>query len=94
MLMSETSQINGARQLQPIGRIRAASRWFSALDAPQEAEERKLALERLRVEAMDYEADGLIEVALVRDQISSCDLASRTLQRITATAVAVRFATA
>ncbi len=94
MLMSETSQIKGARKLQPIGRIRAASRWFSSLDAPQEAEERKLALERLRMEAMDYEADGLIEVELVRDQISSCDFASRTLQRITATAVAVRFAAA
>lgn len=92
MLLSETSEIKGAGTMRPIGHISAVSRWFGVLDQPQEEEERKLALERLLRVAQDYEADGLIEVEFAKDQIASCDLISRTLQRITARAVAVRIA--
>ena len=92
MHLSETSHIKGVRMMHPIGRISATSHWFASLDAPAEARERQLALERLMREAQDYEADALIEVEFAKDQIAICDLASRILHRITARAVAVRIA--
>ncbi len=99
MGLNETMQVSFAaafedgRRTITIGRIKATTRWRAADDPGSEAE-RQAAIDALTREAEEYGADAIVDVRFEVDDVKGSDVDGVTLQRVTVTGMAVRFARA
>ena len=88
MYVSNTEFVNGARVIQPIGKISAASAWHAA-EASQE-DWRDAALQALIRRAEDVDADAIIDVNYETDAVTPVEESGVRLRRVRAVGTAVR----
>ena len=93
MKISFSSSLDDGRDLAPIGRVRATTRWRAAAE-PGTEEERRAAIGSLVREAAEYDADAIVDVRFEVDGVKGVDIGGVALQRVTVTGLAVRFAKA
>ena len=94
MLISEKDAIEGARVLYPIGKIKAASAWHAVGHVPVSNNWRERVLQDLIRRAEDVDADAIIGVDYKIEPVEGRDEHGIELERICATGIAVRLATA
>jgi uncharacterized protein YbjQ (UPF0145 family) len=92
MRISFTDEIEGGRILYPIGRVQAASGWHANGMAPGDKDWKEAALRELIRTAEDIEADAIVGIDYAVDGVSDTDLATRRLERVTASGGAVKLA--
>jgi hypothetical protein len=94
MRISFTDEIADSRILYPIGRVRAAGSWHAAGAPCSKDDLKKAALQALILEATEHDADAIIGVDYAVDGAHLTDLTSIGLERVTATGIAVKLASA
>ncbi len=89
MRVTANRQFEETRIVQEIGRISAASEWRgkTSLEAQREA-----ALSKLKELALEFEADAIVGLDFEVDAVSTGELTPVTLERISASGVAVKLA--
>jgi uncharacterized protein YbjQ (UPF0145 family) len=92
MQVTYTNDRRGARPHRPIGQIRVVGQW-RAVGASAESD-RQAALRALIQEAESYDADAILGVRFEVDSVGSPDVDATPLKRVTATALAVKYAEA
>jgi uncharacterized protein YbjQ (UPF0145 family) len=87
--VTASRQFEEARIVQEIGRISAASEWRgqTSVEAQREA-----ALRKLKELALEFEADAIVGLDFAVDAVNAGELAPVTLERVSATGVAVKLA--
>jgi len=93
MKISFSAGLDDGRDLIPIGRVMAITRWRAAAE-PGTEEERRAAIGTLVREAAEYEADAVVDVRFEVDGVKGVDIQGVVLQRVIVTGLAVRFAKA
>jgi len=93
MKVSFSADLDDGRELTPIGRVKATTRWRAAAE-PGSEDERRAAIGQLVREAAEYDADAIVDVRFEVDDVKGVDLEGVVLQRVTVTGLAVRFAKA
>ena len=93
MKVSFSAGLDDGRDLAPIGRVTATTRWRAAAE-PGNEEERKAAIGSLVREAAEYDADAIVDVRFEIDGVKGVDIEGVALQRVTVSGLAVRFAKA
>ncbi len=93
MKVSANKVIERGRAHRAIGRIRAAVAWRGGAAALTERDRSALVQALIR-EAEDYDADAIVELRFDVDSVRSADIDATPLNRVTATALAVRYAEA
>ena len=91
MEISVSSDAEDGRTKTVIGRVTATSRWRAGAGMGSEAE-RHAAIEALMREAAEYGADGVVDVRFELDGVKGYDIDGVSLQRVTVSGLAVRFA--
>ena len=86
MLVSFAKALEG-RKVSPLGRVRAAGSWRAAVSES----DRDAALKALVREAEDFGADAIVDVRFETDAVAA-DIDGARLNRLSASALAVRFA--
>lgn len=94
MLISATGLIAGHRVLYPIGKIKAASSWHAANEAPLQDNWRESALKELIRKAEDIDADAIVGIGYQTDRIFSVEGTGVQLTRVLATGMAVKLSCA
>lgn len=89
MRVTAKREFEGTRIVQEIGPIRAASGWRGQT-SPQA--QREAALRKLQDLAREYEADAIVGLDFEVDAVSAGELTPVSLERISATGVAVKLA--
>ena len=93
MKISFSATLDDSRATTAIGRVRATTRWRAAVE-PGSEDERRAAIGQLVREAAEYDADAIVDVRFEVDDVKGVDIEGVTLQRVTVTGLAVRFAQA
>ena len=93
MQVSFTSGLDDGRATIAIGRVKATTRWRAAENTGSD-EERLAAIEALKREAAEYDAEAIVDVRFEVDDVKGVDVSGVALQRVTVTGLAVRFARA
>jgi hypothetical protein len=94
MRISFTDEITDGRILYSIGRVSAAGSWHAAGTPCARGDWREAALQALIQEASEHDADAIIGVDYAVDGAHLTDLTSIGLERVTASGIAVKLATA
>lgn len=92
MLISEKDAIEGARVIQPIGKIKAAAAWRAVGHARVSNNWRERVLQDLIRRAEDIDADAIIEVDYKIEPRETRDESGVALERVYAEGIAVRLA--
>ena len=92
MLVCTDTVITGARIVQEIGRITAASGWHGV--NCERAAYRDQALKALIAKAKDFEADAVIDLDYSIDGANDLDLTSIPVERIAVSGIAVKLSRA
>jgi hypothetical protein len=82
MQVSFSKSLDDGRETTAIGRIKTATRWRAA-DEPASEDERQAAIEALKREAAEYDADAIVDVRFDVDDVKGVDIDSVALQRVT-----------
>ena len=91
MKVSFSAGLDDGRDVIPIGRVMATTRWRAAAE-PGTEDERRAAIGTLVREAAEYDADAVVDVRFELDGVKGVDIEGVALQRVTVTGLAVRFA--
>lgn len=93
MQVSLSNSVEGGRDYVEIGRVKATTRWRAAANPGSEAE-REAAIRALQREAEEFGADAIVDVKFEIDGVKGADIEGVTLQRVTVSGLAIRFAAA
>ncbi len=94
MLVSEKDVIEGARVLQRLGKIKAATAWHGTGYVPVSDNWRERVLQDLIRRAEDIDADAIVGVDYVIEPVEGRDEHGIGLERVCATGIAVKLANA
>ena len=93
MYVSLLSSLQDGRDYVAIGRVKAMTCWRAVANPGSEAE-RETAIRALQREAEEFGADAVVDVQFAIDGVKDADIDGVTLQRVTASGLAIRFAVA
>jgi uncharacterized protein YbjQ (UPF0145 family) len=93
MYVSLLSSLQDGRDYVAIGRVKAMTRWRASANPGNDAE-REAAVRALQIEAEEFGADAVVDVKFEIDGVKGADIDGVTLQRVTVSGLAIRFAVA